>query len=145
MKNRLIFSVFLMVISIFNVKEVFCQQSVYIEDYRILKYQRDIYQYLIKQKVVEPDAHFDVENFNLKVQIIKCLEVYSDMSNANLLLIRFGRSGDHMSKFWGVLGDNEKYFFDDPDDAGETDVAVFEKKHEQLTIATILYYCARCA
>jgi hypothetical protein len=143
MKKKLILNLSLIIISIFFVKEAYSQQRGYIEDYRVLKYQSEIYKYLIKQKVLEADVPFSVENFNLKVQIIKCLEVYSDTSKTNLLLIRFGRAGDHMSKFWGIFSDDEKYFFYDADDAGETDIAIFEKKHESLTIETILFYCAR--
>src|ERR1700744_4854724 len=103
MKKKLIVNLCLITINIFLTKDAFSQQPKYIEDSRILRYQKNIYEYLIKQKVLEPGIPFNIESFNLKVQVIKCLEVYLGNSKSNLLLIRFGRSGDHMEAFWGVL------------------------------------------
>src|SRR5271165_4254117 len=126
MKRKLIVWSFLVIIDLFANTDCFGQQGTYVEDFRVLKYQKEMFQYLVEQKVLEANTPFNKKDFDLKIQVIRCLEVYSDASNTPLLLIRFGRSGDHMSKFWGVLSDHEKYFFNDPDDTGETDVPKLE-------------------
>jgi len=111
------------------------------DDYRITKFEGDIIQYVVTGSDRNSKTPFNIKDFESKISVWKCLELYSDTSNTRLLLIRFGLSGDDVPVFWGILTDKEKYLFSNPDDTTEFEALKFRKKYDKLTVSTVLFYC----
>lgn len=85
------------------------QEGYYVEkDYRIQKYQYSIVEYLIERKqFTSNNVLFSIRDYQGKMYVRKKLEIFDD----KILVVQFGSLGDHSDRFWGILGENEKFFF----------------------------------
>lgn len=134
-----IISAFLLFFLLIN-KVSHAQEGYFVDkDKRIAKFQTEILKFLIVEKQffgVQSSISFDKLKELMVVR--KCLEVYSDSTNVNILLIRFKDSSDHGSRFWGILTNNEKFFFYDTKDVSFLD---FKKRYSSSTISIVNFYC----
>jgi hypothetical protein len=131
------------VLWLISIDAAFAQNGAFLDrDYRIAKYEKDIILYLIKEKqVMDIKTPFNIEDYKSQIRVWKCLEIYSNDTTKNLLLIGFSTSADHSDRFWGVLTSKSKYFFYDIDDTTEAELSMFKKTYNPVTAATILFYC----
>jgi len=125
------------VLNICLVKKAFAQHFIASDqDYRIAKFEKDIAQYLFPPKDSDGGKPFNIEDYKNSVMVTKCLEIYPD----SLLLVSF-MQGDDAPTIWGVLGNNEKYFFHDPDNLNEPGVALLRKRYSDTVLAPIVSFC----
>jgi hypothetical protein len=109
------------------------------KDNRIAKFEKDIFHLLLEKKeIINVKAPINYDNYKDQVSVRKCLEIYSDTTLTNILLIRFSANSDHGRQFWGILTDNEKFFFSNFGDSG---FILFKNKFDTSTIATITCFC----
>lgn len=87
------------------------------KDERIAKFQKEILQYLVKQNQFRGvNDEITIENYQDRMIVRRCIEIYSDNSVNNILLIKFQANVDHCDKFWGVLTQKRSYLFYDFED-----------------------------
>jgi len=135
MRNLIIF---IGIICLFFSTPAYAQKGQYVEkDYRILKYEKGIIQLLIKEKQIpEIGSPFKIEDYEQKLFVKKCLEIYLDKPN-NILLVRFGSLSDHNDKYWGVLSHKKAFLFYGTSDK---DFLALKKLYAPRTVALISFY-----
>ncbi len=114
------------------------QKGYYVDkDYRILKYQSEIINFLIQEKQIPTEkGSIKAADYTGKIFVKKCLDVYRSNAN-NILLIQFGSLADHADRYWGLLSSESKFFFykiDDPE------FLKLIKANDPLTVTTVAAY-----
>lgn len=131
-------NIFIGIICLFFSTRVYAQKGQYVEkDYRILKYEKGIVQLLIKEKqITETGSPFKIEDYEQKLFVKKCLEIYLGNSS-DILLVRFGSLSDHNDKYWGVLSSQKAFLFYGTNDK---DFLALKKVGAPRTVALISFY-----
>jgi hypothetical protein len=85
------------------------------KDERIARFQKEILQYLVKEKQFRGSTSDEItlERYQDRMIVRRRLEIYTDSSVNDILLIKFQADVDHCDKFWGVLTQNRSYLFYD--------------------------------
>lgn len=137
--NKMKIILFYIVISIFCACSASAQQGIFVpKDYRIAKFELNILQFLISKKQLGAEkSPVKLENFQGRFMVMKCIEIFSQDTTSNLLLIRFRATSDHGDVYWGIVSNNEKYFFYSLKDL---DFEAFKRKNPDQSI-TISFYC----
>lgn len=88
------------------------------KDERIAKFQKEILQYLVKEKQFRDSTSDEItfERYQDRMIVRRRLEIYTDSSVNDILLIKFQANVDHCDKFWGVLTQKRSYLFYDFED-----------------------------
>lgn len=80
------------------------------KDERIARYQKDILNYLVKEKQFrDTTEQISLENYKDRMIIRRCFEIFTYTSANGILLVKFQANVDHCDKFWGILNEPNEF------------------------------------
>ncbi len=110
------------------------------KDYRIKKYQKEIIQFLIdyNQFGIKKEA-LPIKHYQNAIGVKKCIDIFPNEKNKNILLVRFYSLGSGANNYWGILEKSNKYlFYYSEKDSGS--LVTYLKKYDFKTQKIILEY-----
>lgn len=85
------------------------------KDYRIKRYQKEMIQFLIDNNQFGVKTNTKetslISNYSNVTGISKCIEVFQNQPEFDILLVRFYSFASGADNFWGILESNNKYLF----------------------------------
>jgi hypothetical protein len=104
--------IYLIVILLFLPILSFGQEGFLVDkDYRIAKYEDTVIEFLIKKQQFDVNKMpFKTSDYEGKIYVRKCLEIYVD-SSKSVLLAQFGSLGSPTEEYWALLTSEHFFFF----------------------------------
>lgn len=124
-----------------SISASYSQKGFYVDkDSRIKKYQSDMITFLIENKWLQKKEKGEIiiSNYSGSMGVTKCLEIFPiEPKNNKVLLVRFYSLGSHALNYWGLLENDNKFFFY-YDEKHKSEIEESLKKYDDRTKNIIL-------